>query len=192
MSPGFSPNRPAQRLHRVGPCRRLRPRPGLVLAISLWLQACAGIPPLPEATPGAVTTVVAAVWPASAGGTLRGMPPSTDFVIDTEPLPQLIRRMQIRMERLRPLLDDGTVGLDASGDLDLRDADALDAATHAELRELVANDNADRAQLHLQLARLNGEPRWAPALRELFAATWRQQASAGWWLQAEDGSWRQK
>ncbi|MGB0220285.1 MAG: YdbL family protein [Sinimarinibacterium flocculans] len=107
-----------------------------------------------------------------------------------------ITRLKTQMERrftdLKPLLDQGLVGLGADGFVAVRDPSAVPLAERNRVRTLVGNENADRAALYREIAVANGQPQWETQIREVFAARWIAKAQPGWWYQNDSGAWAQK
>lgn len=107
-----------------------------------------------------------------------------------------IARLKTQMERrfaeLKPLLDQGLVGLAADGFVAVREPAAVPLSERNRVRTVVGNENADRAALYREIAVANGQPQWETQIREVFAGRWIAKAQAGWWVQDTGGNWKQK
>lgn len=107
-----------------------------------------------------------------------------------------ITRLKVQMERrfaeLKPLLDNGWVGLAHDGDVAVRDPAAVPLPNRNSVRTLVGNENADRAALYREIAAANQQPQWEAQIRQVFATRWIAKAQAGWWVQDGSGAWAQK
>jgi uncharacterized protein YdbL (DUF1318 family) len=64
--------------------------------------------------------------------------------------------------------------------------------SRAEASRLVQSENDDRMRLYREIARANDFPDRADEVQEIFAGSWRDQASKGWYLEGKDGSWTRK
>lgn len=111
--------------------------------------------------------------------------------INTPAIAALKNSMGARHAQLAPLLASGAVGLDANGNVTLRDANAIPLPQRGQANTLVSAENKDRAALYREIARANGHPEWENDIRQTFAQRWIDRAPAGWWVQA-GGSWKRK
>lgn len=108
-----------------------------------------------------------------------------------------LARMQSRWNELRPLLDQGVLGLTEDGHVDVRDAEALDAAGTRHLRSLVRAENFDRHLLYRGMCAAVGygtdlTASYLPFTEDTFGTEWGKQAQAGWWLRDHKGRWSRK
>lgn len=114
-----------------------------------------------------------------------------DININSPRINELKNKMQARHEQLKPFYQQGAIGLNNKGLLEVRDVDAVSLKDRAQLNKLVKAENADRQALYAEIARANGRPEWQSEIQETFARRWQQNAPAGWWIE-QNGSWQQK
>ncbi|GFK92552.1 hypothetical protein NNJEOMEG_00377 [Fundidesulfovibrio magnetotacticus] len=122
--------------------------------------------------------------------------PGQTLRIDSVPNPAVKSTMEAilgRQASLKPLYDEGCVGIGSDGYLSLRPG-AESCAKQADLtKALVGDDNADRKALYEALAAdLKVRKADVPRIGTIYAKAWRDNARPGWWVQAEDGSWSKK
>jgi len=98
-----------------------------------------------------------------------------------------------RHQELIPYYQQGQVGINKDGFLEVRGTSGAALAQVAALKRLVDADNAARRQLYEEVAKaLNLKPEQVPQIRQIFAKQWRDKAQAGWAVQADDGQWGRK
>lgn len=104
--------------------------------------------------------------------------------------------MKARWPALKPLLDDGTVGLTEDGEVAVRSVGARDKAAAKQLRALVRAENRDRQTLYRGMTIAGGYETAFPLMidytEDSFAEQWAGQAPNGWWIQDHRGEWFQK
>ncbi len=115
-----------------------------------------------------------------------------DINVSTPEIRAIKQSIKDRSTRLFPYLDGGQVGIGNDGLLKLRSTDGLDLKSRAEATRLVQAENDDRKRLYQEIARANGFPEKAQEVQDIFADSWRAQASPGWYVEAADGSWKRK
>ena len=99
-----------------------------------------------------------------------------------------------RYNELRRYLDQGVLGENNKGLLEVRNLEALtDLKARADVQRLVKAENADREELYKEIAAAkNVDLAQLPKIQETYAATLRQNAKAGDWIQQPDGNWVKK
>jgi uncharacterized protein YdbL (DUF1318 family) len=98
-----------------------------------------------------------------------------------------------RHRELLPYYQNGQVGINRDGFLEVRGTAGLGLQQVASLKRLVDADNTARRQLYEEVAKaLNLKPEQVPQVRQIFAKQWRDKAEAGWTVQGDDGQWRRK
>lgn len=105
--------------------------------------------------------------------------------------------IKARWPSLKPLLEDGTVGLTDDGDVAIHDAGKRDGDDLRKLRALVKAENRDRFFLYRGMttaAGWSGEEsgRMIEYTEDAFAKEWWKQAPKGWWMRDQKGRWQQK
>lgn len=108
-----------------------------------------------------------------------------------------LARMKARWARLKPLLDEGVVGLTEFGEVALRDAGSRAKDEARDIRHLVRAENRDREELYRGMTAAIGHggdnlQAMIPYTEDRFGAEWAAQAPAGWWLRDYQGRWGQK
>ena len=115
-----------------------------------------------------------------------------DIDINTPAISALRRGMQQRQGSLAPFYKAGAIGFDRSGNVVVRDANAVPLAQRNTVKKLVADENADRSRLYREIAKANGHPEWEDKVRATFAKVWVQEAPSGYWYEAANGAWQQR
>jgi uncharacterized protein YdbL (DUF1318 family) len=112
--------------------------------------------------------------------------------IDTPAVTALRKGLRDNFQQLRPLFENGAVGLTQNGNVALRDASAIPLAQRAQVNALIAQSNQDRAALYREIAVANGHPEWENDIRATFAQRWIDRSRAGWYYQNPSGEWVRK
>jgi len=98
-----------------------------------------------------------------------------------------------RHQELLPYYQQGQVGINKDGFLEVRGTSGLGLPQVATLKRLVDADNAARRQLYEEVAKALGlRPEQVSQVRQIFAKQWRDKAQAGWSVQADNGQWVRK
>ena len=101
--------------------------------------------------------------------------------------------MKNRFPQLKPLYDQGAVGENNNGLIELRDAAALSLAQRSQANRLIDQENSDRNALYGEIAQANKlGPESVAQIRKIFANSWREKSLAGWWVQNDRGVWEKK
>ena len=91
-----------------------------------------------------------------------------------------------RHQELLPFYQQGQVGINKDGFLEVRGTSGLGLPQVASLKRLVDADNAARRQLYEEVAKaLNLKPEQVSQIRQIFAKQWRDKSQAGWAIQAD-------
>ena len=115
-----------------------------------------------------------------------------DINVSTPVIRAIREAMKQRAAGLFPYLDGGQVGLARDGQLKIRSSEGLDLRTRSEVNRLVVAENSDRLKLYAEIAQANGFVDRTSEVQNIFADSWRKQASAGWFVEQPDGSWSNK
>jgi hypothetical protein len=125
---------------------------------------------------------------------------------DAPEIKKIEERIRERFEKqLKKILDDGKVGLNNQGYVELR-ADAakkLELKEKNEIKKAIEAENKDRDELIKTVAKVNNLAKeQEPLLRKSYIKAYREKALPGWWSQADDkvledgtvqkGKWAQK
>ncbi|MBP1776812.1 MAG: hypothetical protein H6Q86_2822 [candidate division NC10 bacterium] len=98
-----------------------------------------------------------------------------------------------RHTELLPYYQQGRVGINRDGFLEVRGTSGLGLPQVAAMKRLVDADNGARRQLYEEVAKaLNLKPDQVSQVRKIFAKQWRDKAQPGWAVQADDGQWGRK
>lgn len=104
--------------------------------------------------------------------------------------------MKQRWPRLKPLLENGTLGFTEDGDVAIRDFGGRDKAAAKALRTLVRAENNDRQLLYRAMTATGGYTgdgvQMIDYTEDVFAEQWATQAPMGWWIQDHRGQWFRK
>jgi len=115
-----------------------------------------------------------------------------DIDVSTPEIRAIKASIKERSAELFPYLDSGNVGLGNDGLLKIRSTDNLDLKARGAVNRLVKAENDDRLRLYKEIAVANGFPDKAGEVQEIFAGSWRQNASAGWSVEDDKGGWSKK
>ena len=115
-----------------------------------------------------------------------------DINVTTPEIRAIKTSIKARSTRLFPYLNGGQVGLGNDGLLKLRSSEGLDLKSRAEATRLVKEENSDRMRLYQEIARANGFPEKTAEVQDIFADSWRDQASKGWYVETANGTWKTK
>jgi uncharacterized protein YdbL (DUF1318 family) len=138
------------------------------------------------------------LWPSTwRAHVVLGVPPAVaqkiDINISTPAIRQLIARRKQRYASLVPLFNQGALGENNRGLLDLRSLDGLSLQDKARARTLLQQENSDRQQLYQALAEANNISQDKISdIATIFAEVNRREARGGWWIQDPNGNWRKK
>lgn len=118
---------------------------------------------------------------------------SININIKTPAIDRIIASRKQRYSSLVPLFDQGALGENNRGFLEVRKEANLSLQDRARANTLSAQENQDRQQLYEELAKANNIPRDKVAeIGSIFADVNRRQARSQWWLQTSQGQWQQK
>jgi uncharacterized protein YdbL (DUF1318 family) len=115
-----------------------------------------------------------------------------NLTIDTPAIAALRKGLRDNFQQLRPLFENGAVGLTRDGNIALRDASSIPLAQRAQVNALIAQSNQDRAALYREIAIANGRPEWENDIRGTFAQRWIDRSRPGWYYQDASGAWVKK
>ncbi len=126
------------------------------------------------------------------------MPPAAEaqtinINITTPAINGLIESRKQRYTNLVPLFDQGALGENSRGFIEIRQNPHLSLQDRARANTLSAQENQDRQQLYEALAKANHiPPEQITEIGRVFADVNRRQARSGWWIQDAQGQWQQK
>jgi hypothetical protein len=115
-----------------------------------------------------------------------------DINVSTAAIRALKQAMASRATTLRPWLDGGQIGVDATGELEVRDFSGVALPDQAKARRMIDAENRDRSRLYSEIATANnyGGDRVSD-ISGIFAQTWGDQARrSGWWTKGKSGGWK--
>jgi len=115
-----------------------------------------------------------------------------NLTIDTPAIAALRKGLRENFQQLRPLFENGSVGLTRDGNIALRDASGIPLAQRGQVNTLIAQSNQDRAALYREIAVANGRPEWESDIRATFAQRWIDRSRPGWYYQDTNGAWVKK
>ena len=115
-----------------------------------------------------------------------------NLTIDTPAIAALRKGLRDNFQQLRPLFENGSVGLTRDGNVALRDASGIPLAQRGQVNSLIAQSNQDRAALYREIAIANGRPEWENDIRATFAQRWIDRSRPGWYYQDASGAWVKK
>ena len=102
---------------------------------------------------------------------------------------EIAANRRLRSGEIQGLKNDGVVGEDRDGYLDMRNA-PTDPKFLKYAQDIVAAENADRAFLYLSNAQAQNKP--LEMIERDYAQLWDDRAFPGEWIQKENGTWIRK
>jgi len=102
---------------------------------------------------------------------------------------EIAANRRLRSGQIQQLKNDGVVGEDRDGYLDLRKT-PTDSKYLAYAQKIVSDENADRSFLYLSNAQTQNKP--LELVEREYAQLWSDRAFPGEWIQKENGTWIQK
>jgi uncharacterized protein YdbL (DUF1318 family) len=102
---------------------------------------------------------------------------------------EIAANRRLRSGEIQGLKNNGVVGEDRDGYLDLRNA-PTDPKFLKYAQDIIAAENADRAYLYLTNAQTQNKP--LEMVEKDYAQLWDDRAFPGEWIQKENGKWTQK
>lgn len=116
-----------------------------------------------------------------------------DITISTPAIRRLIASRKQRYPRLVPFFDQGVLGENNRGLVEIRTLDGLSLRDKAQVRALVEQENTDRQQLYRALAEANNiSSDRVDEIAAIFAGVNRKEAKQHWKIQESDGAWQTK
>jgi len=113
--------------------------------------------------------------------------------VSTPAIRAIKQSLKDRFPGLKSYYDNGHLGENADGFVEVRDESALPLKDKAALRSLVRDENGDREKLYAEVAKaLNIEPGQVSRVQKIFAENWMRNAATGWWIQKDSGEWIKK
>jgi hypothetical protein len=115
--------------------------------------------------------------------------------VSSPAISRITASMKQRFAEMEKFFASGAIGLTNTGDIAVRDINAVALPDRATVKRLVAEDNADRAQLYAEIAKANNKPEWEADIRKSFARRWVENPNGlqpGWFYQDAGGNWKQK
>jgi uncharacterized protein YdbL (DUF1318 family) len=152
----------------------------------------------PQASPPAGKPQSQHRWPSAwrlrfAGGIPPAMAQDININVTTPAIRQLVAARKTRFPSLMPLFDNGTVGENNRGLVEVRDLDTLSVQEKGRVKTLVQQENSNREQLYRALAEANNIAQDRVSdIGTIFAGVNRQEARPGWWIQQANGTWEHK
>jgi uncharacterized protein len=128
-----------------------------------------------------------------AGGVPPAMAQDININVTTPAIRQLVATRKTRFPSLIPLFDNGAVGENNRGLVEVRDLDKLSVQEKGRVKTLVQQENSNREQLYRALAEANNIAQDRVSdIGTIFARVNRQEAQTGWWIQQANGTWENK
>ena len=123
--------------------------------------------------------------------------PSDPLPYDNSDIYYAVGGIKARWPSLKPLLEDGSVGLTEDGDVAIHDVGKREGSDLRKPRALVKAENRDRFFLYRGMTAAagwtgEGSGHMVEYTEETFAKEWWKQAPKGWWMQDHQGRWHQK
>jgi uncharacterized protein len=102
-------------------------------------------------------------------------------------------RLKQRNPQLAPYFNQGALGENSSGYLQILDLGSLDMQQKAQVNRLVEAENRDRRELYHEILRaLNLDGSQLGRVESIFAREWQQAAGPGWKVETAPGQWVNK
>ncbi|MDR3159477.1 MAG: YdbL family protein [Zoogloeaceae bacterium] len=115
-----------------------------------------------------------------------------DLRIDTPAAKEIRASLKARFAQIKPLLENGTLGVTADGKLAVRDPASVPLAERQNITRLISGDASDKAALYREIARANGHPEWEQQIADTIHERMNKRIPAGWWIQDANGKWTRR
>ena len=115
-----------------------------------------------------------------------------DLRIDTPVAKEIRASMKARFAQIKPLLENGTLGVTHEGKLAVRDPASVPLAERQNIARLIAGNANDQSALYREIARANGHPEWEQQIADTIHERMRKRIPPGWWVQDANGKWTQR
>jgi uncharacterized protein YdbL (DUF1318 family) len=130
---------------------------------------------------------------ASFGMGKEAFAQDADINVSNPAIRSLKDSIKTRSDSIKPFMDRGNVGISKDGLLVVRTTEGINLKERAEVNQLVEAENRDRESLYAAIAKANNFPTdKIPNIKQIFAKSWSERASAGWWIQDAQGNWKRK
>jgi uncharacterized protein YdbL (DUF1318 family) len=116
-----------------------------------------------------------------------------DIDVSTPAIRGLKDSLKSRFPSLASFYDNGALGENNRGFVEIRNADSLSLKDRADLNRLSQQENSDRQTLYSEILRANKlGPEMMEQEQRLFANSWRAKSRPGWLIQQDNGQWIKK
>jgi uncharacterized protein YdbL (DUF1318 family) len=103
---------------------------------------------------------------------------------------EIAANRRLRSGEIQGLKNDGVVGEDRDGYLDLINKRPIDPKYKTYAEGIISAENGDRSFLYLSNAQIQNKP--LEMIEQEYAQLWSDRAFPGEWIQKENGTWIQK
>lgn len=109
----------------------------------------------------------------------------------TEEIKEAIERRKLRYSQIEELLNEGSIGEDNQGRLQIRQKSNI--ISSEELKKIVSEENDDRMFIYQSILEQNNLPKEALGdIQRAFAKERQERVSSGVWIQLPNGEWVRK
>ena len=116
-----------------------------------------------------------------------------DIKVSTPAIRAIRETLKSHFPELKPYFENGTIGNNDKGFVEIRNAQALSLKERADLNRMVQQHNSDRTALYREILRANGlGTDMMGEIQKLFANSWREKSHPGWWIKQDNGQWIKK
>jgi uncharacterized protein YdbL (DUF1318 family) len=118
---------------------------------------------------------------------------TVNIVVSTPAIREMKRSIRERFHQVRPFYEQGNVGENRTGLIEIRNTENLGLKEKADLTRLVEQENNNRMILYTEVMKANNlSAQSMPEIQKIFANSWRYKSKSGWWIQNDNGQWEKK
>jgi uncharacterized protein YdbL (DUF1318 family) len=118
---------------------------------------------------------------------------TVNIVVSTPAIREMKHSIRERFHLVKPFYEQGNVGENKAGLIEIRSTDSLSLKDKADLARLVEQENNNRMILYTEVMKANNlSAQSMPDIQKIFANSWRHKSKPGWWIQNDNGQWEKK
>jgi len=118
---------------------------------------------------------------------------TVNIVVSTPAIREMKHAIRERFHLVKPFYEQGNVGENKSGLIEIRNTDNLGLKDKADITRLVEQENNNRMMLYTEVMKANKlSAQSMPEIQKIFANSWRIKSQPNWWIQNDNGQWEKK
>ncbi|MCX5813218.1 MAG: DUF1318 domain-containing protein [Proteobacteria bacterium] len=118
---------------------------------------------------------------------------TVNIIVSTPAIREMKHAIRERFHLVKPFYEQGNVGENKSGLIEIRNTDNLGLKDKADITRLVEQENNNRMMLYTEVMKANKlSAQSMPEIQKIFANSWRIKSQPNWWIQNDNGQWEKK